>query len=470
MPTSVSKTDDIEPRRDWLPILLLVLISSVFCFLYLNRGALYYDEAIYAQVATEIIETNDWITLHWNGQPWFHKPPLYFWITALLFKTFGPSEFSARALSAFAGVGCVVLTYVIGKRLCNKSVGAIAGLILLTSALFVFNARQGMTDVLMTLCLLLSVWAYLRSTTSAKSWIVVGLACGLAVLTKGAAGLIAPAIIGVSMLFDRRLNDLRGKHFWLGVVVFSTLVASWHCTMITLHGSSFLDTYLLKHIIERSTSDLHHYNFGPGFYFSVLWSFVWPWVVAIPLALIVGLVHNQARVLTVQAVVPFVLFSMAKTKFSWYIVPILPAFSILIASLFHVALERSRQKVRVLAWISLLLFFAVGTLQVIQHSKPEGEMQAVAYLARLAATDQGAISSCPETLEMTVLYYSKRQLCVDPVVSPLSFEEQTKCPEGQIRHFIFRSDKRATVESRFGPIRAIAEFQGIVYGEVSPLK
>lgn len=470
MSTYVPKTGDVEPWRDWLPILLLVLISGVTCFLYLNRGALYYDEAIYAQVATEIIETNDWITLHWNGQPWFHKPPLYFWITALLFETLGPGEFSARVLSAFSGVGCVALTYVIGKRLYSRSVGVIAGLILLTSALFVVNARRGMIDVLMTFFVLLGVWAYLRSTASANNWIVVGVACGLAVLTKGAAGLIAPAIIGVSLLFDGRLSDLRSKPFWLGVGVFIALVASWHCMMIALHGSSFLNTYLLKHIVERSISDLHHYNFGPGFYFFVTWSFLWPWVVAIPLALIVGMVNNQARAITVQAVLPFVLFSIATTKFSWYIVPIIPALAILVASLFQLALERLRPKLRVLVWLTLVLFFTVGTLQVIQHSKPNREMQAVAGLAKLAAKDQGAISSSPETLEMTVRYYSKRQLCVDPVVSPLSFDGITKCPDGQIRHFIFRSDNRAIVESRFGPIRAIAESQGIVYGEVSPLK
>ena len=134
-------------HRELLAFLGLLVLAIVFCFFYLNRGALYYDEAIYAQVAKETVGGNHWITLHWNGQPWFHKPPLYFWTTALLFKIFGPSEFSARVLSALAGVGCVTLSYLIAKHLYDSVAGISAGVILLTSALFVGNVRHALTCV-----------------------------------------------------------------------------------------------------------------------------------------------------------------------------------------------------------------------------------------------------------------------------------------------------------------------------------
>ncbi|MGB3296239.1 MAG: phospholipid carrier-dependent glycosyltransferase, partial [Phormidesmis sp.] len=44
-----------------------------------------WDEAIYAQISKEIVTSGDWITLHWGYEPWFHKPPLFMWITATCF-------------------------------------------------------------------------------------------------------------------------------------------------------------------------------------------------------------------------------------------------------------------------------------------------------------------------------------------------------------------------------------------------
>ena len=63
--------------------------------------------------------------------PFFHKPPLYFWLTALTYKLIGVSEFAARLWPAIFGFGVVVLTFVLGVRLRSWVVGAIAALLLL---------------------------------------------------------------------------------------------------------------------------------------------------------------------------------------------------------------------------------------------------------------------------------------------------------------------------------------------------
>ena len=120
-------------RRDTLILVFLCSLAACTFLIYLDQSALYYDEAIYGQVAKETAKGNHWITLHWNGQPWFHKPPLYFWTTAILFKIFGTSEFVARALSALAGVGCVALSYVITRHLYGRTSAILSPLIVLTS-------------------------------------------------------------------------------------------------------------------------------------------------------------------------------------------------------------------------------------------------------------------------------------------------------------------------------------------------
>ena len=444
----------------------LIIVACVVCFLYLGRGALYYDEAIYAQVAKEIVRSHEWLTLHWNGQFWFHKPPLYFWATACVFKLFGASELAARFVSASAGVFCVIFTYLIAKRLEDDRAGFVAGLVLLSSSLFVFYSRRGMTDVTMTAFSLLAVYAYLRSNKEPRMWLGVAAGCAFAILTKGAAGFIGPLAIGAAMLFDRRFREIaRRREFWLALLCLLLLVAVWHLVLFFIHGKAFLRTYLVRHVLQRSVSDLHKYNSGHLFYLDVLWHFMWPWVLLTPFAVIHEMRQRRSRVILGLVLVTFVPFTLATTKFQWYIVPALPGLSIQIGCLISAYLEKTRGNVRLLGWAAVVLLFAIGLGDVITYCRPDQRRDQVANLARRASRDGGAITSCPESLEMAVLYYSNRKLCSDPTLSPLSFGEETKCVDGEIRSIIFSKESRPRVESRF-EFRILDETENFAYAEI----
>ena len=97
----------LKNRFSSLELLCLVIIVVAAIFLFYRLGVpplKNWDEAIYAQVAKEITQSGDLLTLHWQHADWLEKPPLTFWIMAALFRVFGISEFSARAVSALAGV------------------------------------------------------------------------------------------------------------------------------------------------------------------------------------------------------------------------------------------------------------------------------------------------------------------------------------------------------------------------------
>src|SRR5665647_2501274 len=54
-------------------------------------------EARYAEIARKMVELNDWITPWFDyGVPFWGKPPLSFWMTAVSFTLFGINEFAAR--------------------------------------------------------------------------------------------------------------------------------------------------------------------------------------------------------------------------------------------------------------------------------------------------------------------------------------------------------------------------------------
>ncbi len=108
-----------------------------------------WDEAWYASIAREILTANDWITLHFNGIPFYDHPPMGFWIMAIFYKVFGVSEFSTRLPSVLAGIGSSILIYKLGHGLFNKKIiGYIAALILSTSVWYVLRVRSGNLDSL----------------------------------------------------------------------------------------------------------------------------------------------------------------------------------------------------------------------------------------------------------------------------------------------------------------------------------
>src|SRR5438132_803606 len=118
-----------KPLAKWTISISVLSLSFFSVFYLLGEGSLYdWDEAIYAQVAKEIAVSDNWLTLTWAGHPFWHKPPLYFWLTAVVYKMVGINEFAARSCSAAFGFGVVALTFWLGLRLFSWAAGVMASL------------------------------------------------------------------------------------------------------------------------------------------------------------------------------------------------------------------------------------------------------------------------------------------------------------------------------------------------------
>lgn len=152
------------PRRRRWHLALLAGLAIMLLFAGLGSGSLRdFDEAIYAQVARELAEGGDPLSLTWNGAPWFHKPPLAVWATALLYRLFGAGEGTARAVSALSGLATVLLLYLLGRCPLGHRAALAGALILLSTPHFVEYAKLGMLDVPLTLAVTLALLAWLRA-------------------------------------------------------------------------------------------------------------------------------------------------------------------------------------------------------------------------------------------------------------------------------------------------------------------
>ena len=73
----------------WLLPVLLLLLASV-------RPLSIPDEGRYAEVGRWMLMSGDWLTPRVDGIPFFHKPPLLYWLEAASMAVFGATPWAAR--------------------------------------------------------------------------------------------------------------------------------------------------------------------------------------------------------------------------------------------------------------------------------------------------------------------------------------------------------------------------------------
>ena len=106
------------------PVLTLLFLSSLTFFLGLGMQAITdSDEGFYAEAAREMVESGDWLTPHFNYTERWQKPALYYWLTAATYVVFGPTELAARLWSSLSGIGLVLLTWAIARRIVPDPIG-----------------------------------------------------------------------------------------------------------------------------------------------------------------------------------------------------------------------------------------------------------------------------------------------------------------------------------------------------------
>lgn len=375
-------------------LFLLIAIAAVVLFYRLGDPALKnWDESIYAEVAKEILQSRDWLTLQWQQADWFEKPPLTFWIMSGLFSLFGVNEFTARAVSALAGVGVVAVIYGIGNRQRGPACGLIAALILLTTFQFVQMSRLVNTDVLLVFFIYLAIYGYLRVKDGDRRWwYVVSVSCALGFMVKSFASLFAPAAIVFALLVDRQLDEtLKAKQFWFSILIGLALILPWHAAMIYLHGSAFLNEYFSYHVWSRTTTAIEGHSGAYWFYLREIWQKIHPWWSIAPFAVVFNIWQvkrgRSSVALLALSLLVFAFYTAAQTKSTSYILPVYPALALLIADLFTWLWESRRVAIRV-AIVLVCMWFtyeAVGKIRS-YYVRIEESDEGVKELASLAAS------------------------------------------------------------------------------------
>ncbi|MEY2867553.1 MAG: hypothetical protein RIQ43_1579, partial [Pseudomonadota bacterium] len=98
-------------------LLCLMLLAGIWALSFQgSRGLMEPDEGRYTNVALQILQHDDWISLYRNQDSLhFTKPPLTYWMVAASVSLFGHNEWAVRLPMALAFLLLVFLGYRLGR-------------------------------------------------------------------------------------------------------------------------------------------------------------------------------------------------------------------------------------------------------------------------------------------------------------------------------------------------------------------
>ena len=330
--------------------LALALAASVLVALRVDLPPYFDNEGRYAEVAREMVVLGDYATPHLDFVLFLNKPPLLYWLTALLFHVIGPSEW-ARLVSVAAGAVTLFATCRLGALLYGEPAGLVAGLALATSLGFVLEARTLRPDMLLTAAVVVALWCWRRAVAADRRrgrWLAAmyaALAAG--VLTKGLVPLVVFGIpAALVTLRDEGWRGFRRLRPGLGAAVLAAIVLPWHVLAAFRHPGFAWDYVVNQHLLFFLDRKLPHDSSGDplGFFWAAYAARATPWILLVPLTLAeavrgarraapgapraTGLVWAWAGGL-------LFFFSCAPSRLEHYSMPALPAAALLAARLWQ---------------------------------------------------------------------------------------------------------------------------------------
>jgi tetratricopeptide (TPR) repeat protein len=200
----------------FLRLIYLLQVKSNPFFYNLSLDPLFHD------LWAKSIASGDWI-----GQGVFFRAPFYPYFLGIIYKIFGPDLFLARLIQYLIGSLSVILIYLLARKLFDRRVAVIAGLLAATYWILIYFEGELLLDFLLvffgTLLLLLLYRAAEKPVF--RNWFLAGVVLGFFAVTRPNILAFAPFILLWLLIYFRRNKSwLVCLKYWLYVGIGAALV------------------------------------------------------------------------------------------------------------------------------------------------------------------------------------------------------------------------------------------------------
>lgn len=349
----------------------IVLLAAAFSALYLGlafmRPLASPDEGRYSEIPLEMVRNGDYVSPRLNDMVYFYKPPLFYWLQAASIKAFGVNRVSLRAPNSLVAVLGILATYCAARALYGRRAGVFSAIVAGTSVLYFALGEIITLDMAVSVFISAAMFSFIVALKRSGVWRGVLILsffamCALAVMTKGLIGVLIPCgaislyalALGVLPFFKMlKVSDI----WWClaGAVLFSAIAVPWHVLAALANppfetaegifsknweGQGFFWYYIIHEHFLRYLDPATSMRAAPWWLFFVLAPVgLIPWVVLLPQAVRDALKGGYGKLrrenpemiffaMWIFFVVAF--FSTSSSKLPAYIVPIYPAFGVII--------------------------------------------------------------------------------------------------------------------------------------------
>jgi 4-amino-4-deoxy-L-arabinose transferase-like glycosyltransferase len=330
-----------RPPRPLRPVLLLAAALALTGLVYGLTGypLLEPDEGRNAEVEREMAARDDYVLPRLNGLPYVDKPVLYFAAGALAMRLLGPTELAARLPSLLFTLLTVALVAWFARRVLDGTAAWTAAIATAATPFTLAYARTVIFDAALTLWIVAALIAFHLAVERGRGWerwsVAAWVAIALGILTKGPVALAVPLLVALPYAIWRRRT-------WavldpLGMLAMLAVVLPW-VFAVSRQVPGFLRYVLVVETADRLA--------GSGLGRTAPWWYFLPITVgaALPWSLVAlaGLRRRRGPAagplpvfLLLWIVVPVVFFTLSQSKRPQYVLPVVPAFGLLVALLWH---------------------------------------------------------------------------------------------------------------------------------------
>lgn len=278
--------------------------------------------------------------------PWIEKPPLYPLLTGAVALLFGQNKFgdisisTIRIIPLILSLFSIILLILLTEKFYSKAVAIIAGLLYATIPTIVISNRLSLSENLIipiSLAALFLIFSPLKGRWSKFNPAIIGLLCGLAIITRQ-AGVALPVAASFILFTNKNWKTLKV------VVIFSLLFLTIH-PLIGAYYNWGLYLNILKDYKNAYSIGLPQvvanifrfpaitYQFAPLLDGSMLAGYI----LLFSFPFISNSKEKNLQILSFPLIYLLLLIFMESGKdvFGWHLFPLFPFMTIILANVFY---------------------------------------------------------------------------------------------------------------------------------------
>jgi 4-amino-4-deoxy-L-arabinose transferase-like glycosyltransferase len=334
-----------------LVIALIGFLPGLFSIPPIDR-----DEARFAQATKQMVESGDYIDIHFQDEVRYKKPVGIYWLQAGMIKAARALGFRNalttiwiyRIPSLLGALGAVLLTYWAALAVVSRRAALLAGLMMASCVLLGIERLMATTDAMLLMTVVAAMGAMARAYLSsargqtiadaAGGWLTAAIfwtALAAGVLLKG------PLIVMVVLLAALSLAAVDRTARWVlqlrpvaGMAWFAILVLPWFLAIFGRTGGEFLAASVKEDLLSKIFAGQESHGAPPGYYFILFWVTFWPGAMLAALAApAVWSTRREPAIkfLLAWLVPSWLVLELVVTKLPHYVLPLYPAVAILSA-------------------------------------------------------------------------------------------------------------------------------------------